>query len=106
MIPTINKIRKTQQFLSYDPGTGSSDDQKDKEDVPSEFTQIPSDYEGNMINVNGIMYKWNPDTKKYDLAEGDPSTLGDDSGTPGGTDTGQQTGIQTDTSSGWGGTYG
>ena len=95
-----------QQFLSYDPGTGSSDDQKDKEDVPEEFTQIPSAYSGNMINVNGIMYKWNPDTKKYDLAEGDPSTLGDDSGTPGATDTGQQTGIQTDTSNVWEGTYG
>ena len=97
-----------QQFLSYDPGGtgGDPDDQQDKEDPPTEFTQIPSNYSGPMINVNGIMYKWNPDTKKYELAEGDPSTLGDDSGTPGGTDTGQQTGIQTDTSSGWGGTYG
>ena len=97
-----------QQFLSYDPGGtgGDPDDQQDKEDPPTEFTQIPSNYSGPMINVNGIMYKWNPDTKKYDLAEGDPSTLGDDSGTPGATDTGQQTGIQTDTSNVWEGTYG
>ena len=96
-----------QQFLSYDPSTGGGDDQKDKEDVPSEFTQIPSSYSGPMINVNGIMYRWNPDTKKYELAEGDPSTLDNDTSGPGATtDSGQGYSWTTDTSSGWGGTYG
>ena len=39
-----------------------------------------------MVNVNGIMYRWNPDTKQYELAEGDPSSLPDATGDPGSSD--------------------
>ena len=102
------------QFLSYDPG-GGGDPSKDesKEDPPTEFTSVPTSYSGPMINVNGIMYRWNSDTKQYELAEGDPSTLdnGDngDNGTPGGSDTGQGsgfTGTGMEDETGWEGTYG
>lgn len=100
-----------QQFLSYDPSTGDSDDKNDDtEDIADEFTEIPSTYQGNMINVNGIMYKWNPDTKKYELAEGDPDTLGNgDNDTSGGSYTGQGsgfTGTGMEDETGWEGTYG
>jgi len=74
-----------QQFLSYDPG-GGDDTPKDTEDVPTEVTQIPTSYSGDMVNVNGIMYRWNPDTKQYELAEGDPSTLPNGTGDPGSSD--------------------
>ena len=100
-----------QQFLSYDPSTGDSDDKNDDtEDIADEFTEIPSTYQGNMINVNGIMYKWNPDTKKYELAEGDPDTIGNgDNDTSGGSYTGQGsgfTGTGMEDETGWEGTYG
>ena len=74
------------QFLSYDPG-GGGDPTKDKEDIPPEVTQIPTSYSGDIVNVNGIMYRWNPDTKQYELAEGDPSTLTNDTSDPGSTQT-------------------
>jgi hypothetical protein len=71
------------QFLSYDPGGGGGDPETDKEDVPQELTTVPTVFSGNMINVNGIMYRWNPDTKQYELAEGDPDTLPKDDTLPG-----------------------
>ena len=75
-----------QQFLSYDPGGGDDTPKDTTEDVPTEVTKIPTSYSGDMVNVNGIMYRWNPDTKQYELAEGDPSSLPDATGDPGSSD--------------------
>ena len=77
------------QFLSYDPGgSGDNTDKEDPgysdpEEPPKEFTSIPSQYSGDMINVGGIMYKWNPTLRRYELAEGDPDTLTTDDTSPG-----------------------